>query len=138
MTALCVLVASLFHKRLERIHGADELGTYLIYLFFFVIGAPADLVTIIREVPVLFLLCGIMAAVNVVTTLGLTLLLRRNLEEAALACNATLGGAPSAAALAIAKGWTPLVLPAILVGVWGYVIGTSLGLFLGRLLSHAL
>lgn len=138
ITMVCVVLASVFHRQMERLRGAEELGTYLIYLFFFVIGAPADLIRIVRDVPVLFLLCAIMAVTNLLVTLGLARLFRRHLEEVGLAVNATLGGAPSAAAMAIAKGWTPLVLPSILVGVWGYVIGTPLGLAAGRLLRSLL
>jgi uncharacterized membrane protein len=33
--------------------------------------------------------------------------------------------------MAIAKGWTKLVTPAILVGVWGYAIGNYVGMFVG-------
>lgn len=134
ITVICVFLASTFHERLERVSGPEELGTFMIYLFFFAIGTSADVVTIVREVPVLFVFCGIMAFFNLVTALGLGYLFRRNLEEIALGCNATLGGAPSAAAMAIAKGWRPLVLPAILVGIWGYVAGTHLGFLVGQFL----
>lgn len=135
ITGLCVLVATVFHRPLARIAGAEELGMYLIYLFFFAIGTAADVVRVVTEVPLLFVFCGIMAAVNVAATLGLGRLFRRNLEEIVLASNATLGGPPSAAAMAIAKGWNALVLPAFLVGIWGYAVGTYLGLLVGWLLG---
>jgi uncharacterized membrane protein len=38
--------------------------------------------------------------------------------------------------MAVAKGWDGLVLPGILVGVWGYAIGNWVGLLLGRLASQ--
>jgi uncharacterized membrane protein len=44
-----------------------------------------------------------------------------------LAMNATLGGPPTAAAMAISVGWPKLVLPGLLIGLWGYVIGTPVG-----------
>ncbi len=71
---------------------------------------------------------------NLILTLGLGKLLGLNLEELLLSVNATLGGAPSAAAMAIAKGWDRLVLPGILVGIWGYAIGTFLGILVGEAL----
>ncbi|NLE38022.1 MAG: DUF819 family protein, partial [Pirellulaceae bacterium] len=40
------------------------------------------------------------------------------------------------AAMAVAKGWTRLVLPALLVGIWGYVIGTFLGVLVGRSIAE--
>ena len=134
ITTLCVIVATAFSRPLERLAGTEELGTYLIYYFFFVIGTEASVVKIIYEVPILFAFCGIMAAVNILVTLGLGRLLNRNLEELAIAINATLGGAPSAAAMAIAKGYRALVLPAFLVGIWGYVIGLYLGLIVANAL----
>jgi uncharacterized membrane protein len=33
--------------------------------------------------------------------------------------------------MAIGKGWNSLVLPAILTGVWGYVIANYLGYYIG-------
>ncbi len=135
ITILCVLVATTCDRWLTRIQGADELGTYLIYLFFFVLGAPADFVTVVVKAPILLVLCAIMAITNLLVTLGLSWILRRPLEEAALAVNVTLGGAPSAAAMAIAKGWTSLVVPSILVGIWGYIVGTWLGAAVIRMLG---
>jgi len=34
--------------------------------------------------------------------------------------------------MAISKGWDDLVLPAMLVGVWGYVIGNWIAIALGQ------
>jgi uncharacterized membrane protein len=82
-----------------------------------------------------------MALTNLAVTLGLGKLLKIDLEELLLCVNATLGGPPSAAAMALAKGWSNLIVPALLVGIWGYVIGTFLGVLMGeslrRLLSQA-
>ena len=64
---------------------------------------------------------------NVAFTLVAGKLLRLNLEELLLAMNATLGGPPTAAAMANSAGWPRLVLPGLLIGLWGYVIGTPSG-----------
>jgi len=134
ITFFSVLAATLLHGRLEKIGGAEELGAYLLYIFFFVIGLPADLVAVVLNVPTMFLFCLVIALVNLAMTLALGKLLRFSLEELTLCVNASLGGAPSAAAMAIAKGWPKLVLPALLVGIWGYVIGTLLGVLVGKML----
>lgn len=138
MTTFCVIAATAFHKRLENINGAEELGTYLIYFFFFLIGVPADLKRLILTAPLLFIFCIVIAAVSFVTTFGLGRLFKLNLEDLGLSVNAALGGPVSAAAMAIAKGWKELVLPALLVGIWGYVIGTYLGVLVGNLLQALL
>ncbi|MBN1854491.1 MAG: DUF819 family protein [Pirellulales bacterium] len=134
ITFLSVAAATLCHRWMEKIHGGDEMGAFLLYIFFFVIGLPADLFAVIKNVPLLFAFCVIMALINLVVTLGAGKLLRLNLEELLLCVNATLGGPPSAAAMAIAKGWPKLVLPALLIGIWGYAIGTFLGVTVGRIL----
>jgi uncharacterized membrane protein len=107
---------------------------YLLYLFFFVIGLKADLVAVVRNVPVLFAFCLVMAVTNLVFTLAVGKLLRLNLEELVLSVNATLGGAPSAAAMAISRGWSNLILPGLLAGIWGYVIGTFVAIVVAETL----
>ncbi len=134
ITFLSVGAATVFHKQIEKIGGSEELGAYMLYTFFFVIGLPADLVTVVFNVPVMFGFCLAIALVNLFVTLVLGKLLGLNLEELLLCVNATLGGAPSAAAMAIAKGWDRLVLPGLLVGIWGYAIGTFLGVLVGEIL----
>ncbi len=47
-------------------------------------------------------------------------------------------GAPPSATMAIAKGWPKLVLPALLVGIRGYVIGTLLGVAVAEVLQRVL
>jgi uncharacterized membrane protein len=138
ITILICTVTTVFHRWTERIHGADELGMYLLYIFFFVIGLRADLWQVIRNVPVLFAFCLVMALVNLVFTLGVGKLLRLNLEELLLAVNATLGGPPSAGAMAISVGWSKLVLPGILAGLWGYIIGTFVGILVTESLKRLL
>ncbi|MEX0677268.1 MAG: DUF819 family protein [Pirellulales bacterium] len=135
ITAWSTLVASVFHRLLERIHGAEEMGAYLLYVFLFVIGLPADLWTVLTKVPIMFVFCLVIAVVNLAFALVGGRLLGLNLEDIALAVNASLGGPPSAAAMAISMGWSKLVLPALLVGIWGYTIGTAVGLAVGELLS---
>ena len=61
---------------------------------------------------------------------------RLNLEECALAVNASIGGPTTAAAMAVSMGWSKLVLPALLAGLWGYTIGTAVGLMVGELLRQ--
>lgn len=128
ITFLTVALSTLFHRWMEKIQGAEEIGMYLLYLFFFVIGLKADLVEVVSKVPVLFAFCLVMAVTNLVFTLAVGKLFCLNLEELLLSVNATLGGAPSAAAMAISRGWSNLVLPGLLAGIWGYVIGTFVGL----------
>ena len=132
LTIVSVIAVSLFPKYFENLKGAQEVGTYLIYVFFVVIGCPADIKDVLLNAPLLFLFCGLIAAVNIFTTLLAGKALRQNIEELTLASNANIGGPSTAAAMAVAKGYDKLVVPAILVGLWGYIIGTPLGLLLAE------
>jgi uncharacterized membrane protein len=136
ITVLIVAVTTLCHRQMERIHGAEELGTYFLYLFFFVIGLRADFVRVVLNVPVLFAFCLVMALTNLAVILVVGRLFRLNLEELLLSVNATLGGAPSAVAMAIAAGWSRLVLPGLLAAIWGYIIGTPVGLAVAEALRR--
>lgn len=136
ISGVSLIAATIFHRALGRINGPEEIGGYLLYLFLFVIGLPADLVAVVRNVPLLFAFCAVMAVTNLVVTLGAGRLFRWNLEEMLLCVNATLGGPPTAAAMSIAAGWSRLVLPALLVGIWGYVIGTAAGILVTDILSR--
>jgi uncharacterized membrane protein len=138
ITFLSMLIATLFHRQVARVRGAEELGSYMLYVFLFAIGLPADLWAVVRNVPMLFLFCLIMALTNLIVTLFVGRIFRIDLEQLLLCVNATLGGPPTAAAMAIAKGWSRLVVPALLVGIWGYVIGTFLGVLVGETLLRVL
>ena len=127
LTTVTLALATLLAKPLAKVNGADELGGYMLALFLFTLGLPADLGLVLTKAPIYFVFCGIIAVVNLVFTLAVGKLFKLQLEELLLAVNANLGGAPSAAAMAISAGWPRLVLPGILAGIWGYVIGTPVG-----------
>lgn len=135
LTLITVLLATLFPKFFANLRGAQEIGTFLIYMFFVVIGCPADLVVVIKNAPLMFLFCAIIAVFNIGLLLGLGKLFKLNIEELMIASNASLGGPSTAAAMAVAKGYNSLIIPAILVGLFGYIIGTPLGLMVYNILT---
>lgn len=135
MTTLTMVLATVFHKYFENIAGAQEIGTFLIYIFFTVIGVPASIILILQRSPLLLVFCAIMVLFNMVVTLGFGKLFKFNLEEMIIASNANIGGPTTAAAMAIAKGWNILVIPALLVGTLGYVIGNYYGTIIGNIFS---
>jgi uncharacterized membrane protein len=138
LTTITCILATAFPKFLGEIRGAQEIGTFMIYIFFVVIGAPADLKVIIMQSPILLVFCLIIVIVNMAVTFGVGKIFKLNVEELCIASNANVGGPTTAAAMAIAKGWEDLVLPAMLVGVYGYVIGNYVGLFVGTWLATIL
>jgi uncharacterized membrane protein len=135
LTLMSVALTSIFPKFFNSLRGAQELGTFLIYTFFVVVGCPAVLKDIIVTAPLLFVFCGLIAFINIAWTLFVGKVFRQSIEELTIASNANIGGPSTAAAMAVAKGYEDLVIPGILVGLWGYIIGTPLGLFMVRWLS---
>lgn len=127
LTTLTVFAVLLFPTYFENINGTREIGTFLIYLFFVVIGVPASIVVIVKTAPLLFAFVLIIALANIIITLLFGKVFKFTLEESLLVSNANLGGPTTAAAMAIAKGWTDLIVPILLVGTLGYVFGNYLG-----------
>ena len=135
ITLLSVGFASFFEKQAESMHGAQEIGTLFIYMFFFIIGVPASIMEILVNAPLLFLFCLIMVVVNMLFCFIGGKVLNFPLEDIIIASNANIGGPTTAAGMAISQGWTRLVGPAMLVGTFGYAIGTYIGIIVGSMLG---
>ena len=130
LTSITVILATVFSNFFKKLIGSQEIGTFLIYIFFAVIGIPASIKSIVVNSPLLLVFCAIMVIINMVITFAFAKLFNFSLEEAILVSNANIGGPTTATAMAISKGWTKYVAPVMLVGTLGYVIGTYLGLIL--------
>lgn len=135
ITTISIICASGFPQIFGAIAGTQELGTFLIYLFFFVIGAPASLPEIIKNSPLLLAFSAVIVFVNMIVEFTFGKLFHFHLEDIILASNANIGGPTTAVAMAISKGWVELVGPVMLVGTMGYVIGTYIGILIGTILG---
>lgn len=143
ITLFSVLPATFAPEQMQKLHGGQSLGLVLALVFFATIAAGADVGTLLAYAPVLVLFVFILLSVHwLVVFVGgslLTRLFKRlgkekqlglSLPELIIASNAAVLGATTAPALAMARGWSTLVTPGILVGVAGYIIGTPLGLLI--------
>lgn len=135
ITTLSMLCATFGERQVANLSGSQELGTYLIYLFLFVIGVPASISKILTETPLLLAFTALIVLVNMAFCLIGGKLLHYDLEDILLASNANIGGPTTAAGMAISQGWSKLVGPVMLVGTFGYVIGTYAGVIIGTLLG---
>ncbi|RIL37012.1 DUF819 domain-containing protein [Staphylococcus equorum] len=136
LTTLTLIVVAIWGDFFEKLAGASEIGTFLIYIFFVVIGTPASFATIITTAPLLFVFVIIILIFNLGLSLILGKLFKFKIEEILLASNATAGGPTTAAALAIGKGWSGLVGPILIIGTLGYVIGNYAGTMMYQLFIH--
>jgi len=135
VTAMVVAAATLAPKRLGRISGAHELGVLLMQVFFATIGASANIGVVMRVGPLLFVFAALILTIHLVTLLTAGWLMRLDLAELVIASNANMGGPTTAAAMAVARRWDNLVIPAILCGTLGYAVGTFVGVAVGRWLG---
>ncbi|MEC5423103.1 DUF819 family protein [Virgibacillus sp. C22-A2] len=131
LTTITFIMLALFPRYFESINGSQEIGTFLIYIFFVVIGIPASIPLIINNAPLLLVFVFIIVMINMVISLTFGKLFKYNLEDVLVASNANIGGPTTAAAMAIAKGWKNLVGPILVVGTFGYIIGNYIGTLLG-------
>lgn len=136
MPTLTMLLATIKPEFMGNIGGAQEIGTFLIHIFFAVIGVPASIYLIVTQAPLLLVFCAIIVGMNMIVSFVFGKIFKFNLEEICIASNANIGGPTTAAALAIAKGWQAMVVPALLVGTLGYVIGNYYGIFIGTFLGR--
>ncbi len=130
ITTITTALATAFPGLFGNISGAQEIGTFLIHIFFAVIGAPASVELIIHKAPLLLVFAAIIVLTNLVFSLGFGKIFGYSIEEITVSSNANIGGPTTAAAFAIAKGWHTLIFPAILIGTLGYIIGNYYGIFL--------
>ena len=124
ITVLALIPATAFPKTMASLHGGYELGIGLSFVFFAAIAAGADGIGLVENAPILIALIAILLTVHAIVTFGLGSILKFSLPELITASNAAILGATTAPALAAAKGWKDLVTPGVLVGVFGYAIGT--------------
>jgi uncharacterized membrane protein len=135
LTTLTFRALALFPKYFESINGSQEIGTFLIYLFFVVIGIPASIPLIVQNAPLLLVFVFIIVVVNMAVSLTAGKLLKYDLEEILLASNANVGGPTTAEAMAIAKGRKDLIGSILVVGTLGYINGNFVGTTLGMWFS---
>jgi len=132
VTALVVFLATAFPCPLGRLAPAGEcLALILMQLFFAVVGANGNVVDAVTRAPSVFAFALVQVSVHLAVVLAAGRIMGIDRKPLLIASNANVGGPTTAAAMATAKGWTSLVVPGILVGIFGISIATFLGIGYG-------
>ncbi|MGB1906260.1 MAG: DUF819 family protein [Spongiibacter sp.] len=134
ITLISVCVASLFPRQLHHLNGHYELGQILIYCFFAVVGVQINFVLAYTAGAHIMAFTAILLSVHLLVLSIFGRLLKLSGPELLVASNACILSAPTAAAMAVAKGWRSLITPALLCGVLGYAIANVVGIGLAELL----
>ncbi|MCP4088222.1 MAG: DUF819 family protein, partial [Gammaproteobacteria bacterium] len=127
ITAITVLIANLFPKAMDTLEGDFEVGILMMYLFFVTVGASADIAMMLDSAMMIVALTIIIVVVHMIVIFTGSRLFKLDLAEVIIASNACAAGPTTAAALAASKGWRTLVTPAVMCGVFGYVIANFIG-----------
>ena len=132
LTTFSLLFPLSFPKTASSVVGNEEIATFLIFIFFVAIGVPANIVSVVYGAPWMFVFCAIILAFNFITVFALGKFFRLELEEIILAGATTAGGPMNGVAIAISMQWNKLIIPAMMVGIWGYIIGNYIGFAVGK------
>lgn len=128
VTILTIIIANVAPAAMQRLEGEFEVGMIFMYIFFAMIGAGTDALAFIDSSLILFFYGMCIIAIHLAIVLGIARLIKVDLAEAVVASGAALVGPAPTAAIAITQGWRSLVTPAIMCGIFGYVIGTFIGI----------
>lgn len=136
LTVIALILAQI--PTIYNMKGPRMLGLFSVYLFLCVIGAYCD-VGALSNIGALGFSLLIFAAI-VVLVHGIILFLfarifKLDLDMAAVASQANVGGGTTALALARSLGRSDLVLPAVLIGSLGTALGTFLGFWVAGILG---
>lgn len=136
-SVLTVVAATMFTRHFTPIRSTGSaLGVLLVQLFFAASGAAGSIRLVLQRAPLLLAFSSLQILIHFVVLMGLgrCWMLRCPPNELYLASNANVGGPTTAAAMAQAKGWKKLVLPALLIGILGYSTATPIALALAPVL----
>lgn len=135
LTLFTVVLATVFPKFFDSMKGAQDLGIFMMFIFFVAVSIEADLKQIVALGPWLILFSAVIFVGILFISLLFGKIFKFSIEEISVAANAALGGPTTAAASAAARGYKELVTPAVLVGTLGYILGNYFGVLIGNIVK---
>ena len=135
VTILTIVVANAFPKVMAQLEGEFELGMIFMYIFFAMVGSSTNATAFVGSAMNLFVYGMTIIFIHLGILLVIAKFLRVDLAEVVVASGACLVGPAPTAAIAISQGWRSLITPGIMCGIFGYVIGTFIGVSVAAMLQ---
>jgi uncharacterized membrane protein len=135
ITALAVLLTTAMPNTMIKLESTNELGMVIMQLLFATIGASAHVGNMLDAGPLLFVYAGIIFLVHLLFIVIGGKFMKLSLPDIVIASNASLGNPVTAIAMAAARRWNNLMLPAVICGSLGYTIATFIGSMMGTILK---
>ena len=135
ITALAVLLSTTMPNTMIKLESTNELGMVIMQLLFATIGASAHVGSMLEAGPLLFVYAGIIFLVHLLFIVIGGKFMKLSLPDIVIASNASLGNPVTSIAMAAARRWNNLMLPAVICGSLGYIIATFIGSMLGTILK---
>lgn len=128
VTAIVVILATVFPAQFGHLAPSGEaMALILMQVFFTVVGASGNIWSVIRTAPSIFMFALVQISIHLALILGLGKLFKFDLKLLLIASNANVGGPTTASGMATAKGWSSMIIPGILAGIFGIAIATFVG-----------
>lgn len=129
---LSTVLPSIFGKIAKQ---GNSIGILFMQIFFAATGASGgSIIKVVTSATQVFAFIILHLAIHLAILLGVGKgIFRLHRAELLVASNANVGGPATALAMAAAKNWQSLLIPALLIGVFGYSIATFVGLGVGHL-----
>ena len=135
VTIITVAIANIFPKQLHKLKGEVNLGMLFMYMFFVMVGLHTNMSVFLEHALVLFFYGLFIIVVQFIAVLGMAKIFKIDLAEALTGAGAAIVGPAVTAAVVSSKGWSNMVTPAIMTGIFGYVVANFIGVALTAFLS---
>tara|TARA_R110002073_G_scaffold52118_4_gene136022 strand:- start:899 stop:2032 length:1134 start_codon:yes stop_codon:yes gene_type:complete len=135
ITLLTIAVANTFPRQLHLLKGEFELGMLFMYIFFAMVGLSTNMTTFLDHAIILLVYGLLIITVQFIVVLTMAKLLKIDLAEAITGSGAAIVGPAVTAAVVSSKGWNSMITPAVMTGIFGYVIANFIGVALTALLA---
>ena len=132
---LVLVIANLFPATMNKLKGDFDLGMLVMYIFFAAMGSATNATAFVDSGLILFFFGLIILVVHLMSVFLAAKLFKFDLAEAVVGSAAAFVGPAPTAAIAMTHGWKTLVTPGILCGIFGYIIGTFIGVILTAILG---